>query len=778
MALLILNFKFIIYIVEYFMISKKFITLFILLFLNISALSDEKITLHLDWLNQFQFAGYYIAKEKGYYKDLGLDVQIKEFPNSQNSSKNLYVNEGVYAVGKSSLILEKFNGNDLVLLSAIFQNSPLVLISLKDSNVESIKDIKNKRVMITSDAIETSNIKSLIKSQNIDLNQIIMQNHSFNIQDLLENKTDLMACYLSNEPYVLEKQNIKYNTFNPQEYGFDFYEGILYTSKKELENHPLRVQNFNSASLKGWEYAFNNIEESARIIYEKYNTQNKSLEALVYEAKVLKQFSKIDEGLLGNINPKTIDEIKRFYIFSGLNEKNNTFDTNSIIFDKLKIELNEKQKNYLENNRFTLLAQTDKIPFSFKSRNELKGIEIDLWNLISQKLSKPFNIEEVLNSDVFNIFSDSIKVSFYYSYNNKNSVNDKILSNPIAKIPIVIATKNDKNFISDLSVLKKQKIGVLKNLEIINRLKNDYPNIEFNEIESVDEGIKKLKKDEIFGLIDNLFTISHIINANSLDNIKTNTLLSHQINIFLAVDKKQNEFINIINTTINKISNDEKNNIFNNYQFIFYSNNTNYIYLLKFIIPLILLLSIFIYFNIKLNKEIKRRKEVEIKLNELANKDGLTNIYNRRKIEELCENEMIRAKRYDNIFTIIFFDINDFKIINDTLGHHIGDDVILKIAQTVNENIRISDYFGRWGGDEFLIILPQTNITQAKNVTNILEKKLKNINFKFKNDLTISCSFGLAEYEKNDSIDILLKKADEQMYIMKSLYKKRKELKI
>ena len=750
------------------MLIKKITLLFLLFVISVKAEQNDKVTLYLDWLHQFQFAGYYVAKEKGYYNNFGLDVNIKEFSSNSNIVKDIMTQEASYGVGKSSLIIDKFNGNDLVLLSSIYQASPLVLISLKDSNIKNPRDLKNKRIMITDDAITSASINSMIISQGINLDEIIVQKHSFNINDLKNKKTDAMACFLSNEPFLLEKQNIQYNILNPNDYSFDFYEGILYTSQKELLNNPSRVQNFNKASLKGWEYAFNNIEETAKLIYEKYNTQNKSLDSLIYEGNILKKLSKIEKGILGEIDSKTIDEIKRFYSFLGLNKQNTVFDTNSIILNKMNILLNDNEIKYLENNHFTLLIESNNIPFAFKLTNKLTGLEIDFWNLISQKLSKPLNIEETINDKMFNIFSNSIKTQFVYGF-EKKSKPDYLLSEPIAQIPIALATKNDKNFITDLSTLKNIKIGVVKNLEIIPTLQKEYPNIDFVEMETINEAILKLQQNKLFALIDNMYTISHKINKDNLNSIKINTLLNHQLNIYLQVEEKNKLFIPILNSAINRFSKEDKNTILNNYQFIFYPKNIDFLFIAKIIIPFILLLAIFIYFNFKLKKEIKKRKEIEQQLSELANKDSLTNIFNRRKIEEICELELLRNKRYKSDLSIIFFDINNFKVINDSLGHHLGDEVLVKISNIIGKSIRNTDSIGRWGGDEFLIILPQTNISQCKNIVSHLEKQLSLI--EFSESIKVTCSFGIAPHEESDTLDSLLKKADESMYKEKTNHK-------
>jgi polar amino acid transport system substrate-binding protein len=753
-------------------IKKLLFLLFLLFNFGAQASEKEKIFLYLDWINQFQFAGYYIAKEKGYYDDFNLDVEIKEYSNNTNITKNVISNESTYGVGKSSLIIDKFDGNDIVLLSSIFQSSPLTLITLKSSNIKTPKDLKYKKLMITNDAKETASIKSMIVSQGLNLRDINIQEHSFNLDDLINKKTDAMACYLSNEPYLLKEKNIEFNIINPSDYNFDFYEGILFTSKKELDNNPVRVQSFNNASLRGWKYAFENIEESAKIIYEKYNSQNKSLDALIYEGKVLKKLSRIDENLFGNIDPKTIEEIKRFYSLLGLNHLNSNFETNSILLKKDQILIDNYQIKYLKDNQFTLLAENSNIPFSFKNTDKLAGIEIDFWNLISEKLSKPFNTEEVIKDQIFNIFTNSIKAQFVYS--NKQIDDKYILSNSVAKIPIVISTKNNKNYITDLSTLNNITIGVMSNLGILSSLEKDYPNINFIKIQSIDEGLYKLKINKIFGLIDNIYTISNKIVEHQLNELKINTTLNYKIDMFLQVNKEHKDFIDLINIAISTLTEKEKSIILNNYQFILYNKNIDTIYILKFIIPLTLLLALFIFLNYRLKSEIKRREESEIKLSNLANKDSLTNIYNRRKIEEICEEELNRSKRYKNNLSIIFFDINDFKVINDLFGHHIGDEVLTKIAETINKSIRSTDYFGRWGGDEFLIILPQTNLSQVKIIIDSLERNLFSIDFKLNAKQNVTCSFGFAEYKDGDNLDSLLKKADESMYFIKAKYKERK----
>ena len=170
---------------------------------------------------------------------------------------------------------------------------------------------------------------------------------------------------------------------------------------------------------------------------------------------------------------------------------------------------------------------------------------------------------------------------------------------------------------------------------------------------------------------------------------------------------------------------------------------------------------------IRENNKILKEKALEIqkmnvKLKRLSTIDELTNMYNRRKLDEHLEQELDRAKRYDTSFSVILLDIDLFKNINDTYGHNIGDKVLMDFGKILIDNIRKSDVVGRWGGEEFLIICPETNIEEAVCAA----EKLRNIieNNKFEVDDTITSSFGVATYIKGDSIYELISRADKGLY--------------
>jgi len=168
-------------------------------------------------------------------------------------------------------------------------------------------------------------------------------------------------------------------------------------------------------------------------------------------------------------------------------------------------------------------------------------------------------------------------------------------------------------------------------------------------------------------------------------------------------------------------------------------------------------------FSFAFIKDVTETKRVQEKLQEMAQTDRLTGINNRLKLEEELADEVKRAQRYmDNRFSVILFDIDRFKDINDGYGHDVGDDVLKSISKAVAKNIRDSDIFGRWGGEEFLIILPNTDIESSRKVAQKLRLLIEKS--KIYEGIKVTSSFGVAQFEEGDNMDSLIKRADNRLY--------------
>lgn len=165
---------------------------------------------------------------------------------------------------------------------------------------------------------------------------------------------------------------------------------------------------------------------------------------------------------------------------------------------------------------------------------------------------------------------------------------------------------------------------------------------------------------------------------------------------------------------------------------------------------------------ISTGKDITERIEMQQQLEKLATTDQLTGIYNRHKFEQLFESELEREKRYQFNLSLIMFDIDYFKNVNDTFGHDVGDSVLKRVVQIVSENTRAVDIFARWGGEEFLILCPNTEEVQAVSLAEKLRKEIESKSFERVNHIT--CSFGVTSYKVAETKESFIKRVDEAMY--------------
>lgn len=146
--------------------------------------------------------------------------------------------------------------------------------------------------------------------------------------------------------------------------------------------------------------------------------------------------------------------------------------------------------------------------------------------------------------------------------------------------------------------------------------------------------------------------------------------------------------------------------------------------------------------------------------------DPLTDIGNRRSVDTWLENEIKRCHECNSVFSIIYFDIDHFKKINDEYGHDIGDYVLKEFATLVKGYIRSSDFFGRWGGEEFIIISINQSLTEATQFAERLREIIENHSFRYVDHVT--ASFGISCFQPNDVSKTLIKRADQALYIAKN----------
>jgi len=531
----------------------------ILLFIvfTYSSLFSKEITLQLPWKYQFQFAGYIMAKEKGYYEDIGLDVTLKEFESKIDVIQELNENKIEYAVTRPTSMIDISKGNELIYLATIYQSSPLVLLTDKSSGITSLSDMKNKRIMTSGDLSTDVSLLSMMFSQGLELEDLVIQEASFNTQDLLDKNTDLVASYISNEPFILEELGGTPIVFNPKDYGFDFYSDILTTSKNYLENNTIEVNKFTEASLRGWEYAFSNIEESVEIIYNNYNPQKKSKKALLYEANELKKLAYYNTNEIGKLEAEKLEKIYNVYKLLGLAKNNINF--NEIIYDNVSTQfsLSNKEKLYLENKQpLKMCINSNWAPFEkLDKENRYVGLVSDYYSLIEKNLSTKIELVKTTSSSEALDFINNDRCDFL-SLTARTPLMERELnlSSTVLKIPLVIATKLDVAFINNLEDLDNEKIAVPRNYVNMEFLKNKYSNLNIVTVEDAQEGLKLLKEGKVYGFVGILYSVSYLIQTEYFNDLKIAGKIDDELEFVVGIKKNDELLSSILQKSINNIN--------------------------------------------------------------------------------------------------------------------------------------------------------------------------------------------------------------------------------
>ncbi len=586
----------------------RFILIFLSLFVSVYAGEKplEKVSLQLQWLDQFQFAGYYMAKEKGFYAQAGFDVDIKKFSYSTDVVDDVASGKTTYGIGRSSLIWYYSKGKEISLLSATFQHSPLTLIALNTSKIDDIKGFKGKTVMITEDAVETASVNAMINASKAGEKSIKYKKHTFDINELIDKKVDLYAGYISNEPFILREKRIPYRLFLPKDMGFDFYDDILFTSQKEAQKNPQRVNSFKNASIKGWEYAFENIEETVEIIHKKYNPTKKTKDALMFEAIELKKLAYLDGVPFGAIKENKLERILDIYRVMGLVDSN--VDLQKLIFSTKERFLSEEEEEYLKQKReINVCVISSMLPLSGVEYGKFVGIGSEILNLTKESINVSYKY----------IYTDSWEGSLQNIKDKKcdilpvavHSLKEKELkySTPYHYEPLVVVTKKSQNYIIDIDNIMDRELAIVEGSPLIENLKSRYPNIKLNYVSSLQDGFNGVEKGKYYGYIDNLIITAYTFKNIQNGHLKIAGQFNDKVSVGFGVRSDDEILFNIFEKLSRNIKHSDIHKFCNEWTSINYIKNVKFEYLKEIIV-----LGLLIIFIIFYKQHVLKKKNIEL----------------------------------------------------------------------------------------------------------------------------------------------------------------------
>ena len=721
----------------------------------------KKVTLQLSWFSQFQFAGYYMAKEKGFYKDENIDVTIKPYDFQINVSKEVSEQKSHFGIGRENLILDKINNfKNIVALYPLFQVSPIVLLSKKHPNILSIKDFKNKRLMVTKNDIQRVAIKAMIHSSGISFDDIKFLEHTHDINDLTLNKTDIISAYVSKAPYVLEKQNISYNIFAPKDYGFAMYADFLFTSQELINEDLSLVKSFKRASLKGWRYAYNNIDESIELILKKYNTQNLTKEELLFEAKELKKLSYVQGSSLGEMDTSKVTRMLSLSKLVNNITENVNEDFSSFIFRENNIALTQREKKYLKTKKIlTMCVQDDNMPYEKINDSSFEGIVAEYKKLLEEKINIKIatfitNSKEESQDYLIKGYCD-----FFSTESNIQGNNILSLSTPYIQLPYIIFSKQDHVFISNLKQLKNTKIITNQTQDLNAMINKSYPSINKVETNLFKEGFSQLKKDKVDFFITNIANASYFIKDHYAPNIYITGRLNEKQSFSFAILKEDKTLLNIINKILDKASKKEHDDILNGFTNFQYSHTIDYSFVIKVSLFFSVIIALLVYFYrseiILKNKISKLNYSLEYKIKQEVQKNRQKDEYLFRQSKLASMGEMIRNIAHQWRQPLNRISLSSQVVENLIQENNINNnDLIQKKLSHINENIQyMSDTI-----EDFMYYFNPNKVKKVFYFYEAFQKTLELIKTRTKKtniNLNIKQTLKLAGYE-NEFKQIIL----------------------
>ncbi|WP_299182671.1 EAL domain-containing protein [uncultured Neptuniibacter sp.] len=360
---------------------------------------------------------------------------------------------------------------------------------------------------------------------------------------------------------------------------------------------------------------------------------------------------------------------------------------------------------------------------------------------------------------------------------------------PYIQTSLALATQGDAWFYSNFSELNGKKIGIIQGYSPGKVLRKRFPSIQLIEYKTIKEGLRAVQEGRVLGFLDAVPTLSYHIQNDFPGDLKISGKFDYDWSVGIAARNDEPLLAKIFDKVILATPESVHNRIRNNWLGVRYEQAVDYslIWTIISVFGFALLLILMRYRQLHthrreitdknrelalINQQLEEQKEAA---QHMANHDMLTGLPNRSQLLNTLDHAVQIATRQQSKVAVLFLDLDRFKYINDSLGHHIGDELLREVSQRLARRVRSSDTLARIGGDEFIIVLEsfsndQAPATIAQDIIDSIKDPISVMGHK----LNISVSIGIALFPRDsDDIHMLIKHADIAMYRAKELGRNR-----
>jgi signal transduction histidine kinase/ABC-type nitrate/sulfonate/bicarbonate transport system substrate-binding protein/ABC-type amino acid transport substrate-binding protein len=661
-----------------------------------------QINLQLQWKHQFEFAGFYAAIEKGFYQEAGLEVQLYEYREGIDLIGEVISGRKQFGIWGDGVLRAYMQGKPLVQIANYFKRSPLILVTRPE--IRSPDDLRGKKVMISSMDAQSAGYLQMLRKFKIDPSEITIIPPSFNIQDFIDDKVDAYLAFSTNEPFVHQQQGVSYNVLDFNTYGAELYDVNLFTSQEYALANPEKVQAFVIASNRGWGYALKHPEEVIDLILKRYNSQQKSREALLFEYRESLNSILQDTYPIGSIDIEKIRTMGNVFAQNGLAVPSKNYQ--GFIFTpwdhsvgdekspeesqhrKTPVQFSEEEQAYLRaKGSIKMCVDPDWMPFEqINADGKHEGMSADLLKMMQQRSG--VNLELVPTTS----WSESIEKAktrqcdiYSLAMPTPERMDYMDFTTPYLSFPFVIATRSDKVFVERIEQVLDKPLALVKGYAYTEILKKRYPETRFVEVDNLKAGLQLLRKNSVYGYIDALAPIAYTLQKEGMSEIKIAGKFDDSWELGIGTRKDEPLLLAIMQKMSHTVSGEEKRASYNNWFSVKFESYIDYSMVWKVLFGGLALCTIILYWTRKLyaarNETQLALNKLEISRNQLKNKHRDLDIHSQKlslEIEERRQAEKQLRMERDNLKTIFETMTDGVYIVNEQYDISYVNSVLVK----------------------------------------------------------------------------------------------------
>ena len=423
----------------------------------------------------------------------------------------------------------------------------------------------------------------------------------------------------------------------------------------------------------------------------------------------------------------------------------------------------------------------DWLPYEAIRNGQHVGISADYLRIISEHSNIAFNL---IHTDSWEESLDALAAGTCEVTVMLNQTPERLafidFTEPYFEQANVFVTNKSMPFLSGYDSVGENVLGLVRNYRHAEYVARYYPELTIKLVNNETEGMLMLASGELDVFVGSLLSVTSRIQRLGLLDLKVAGLAKPHDVLRMGAIKGSPQVIERLNAAIRTIDESQHVEIFQRWNNIKVIDEVDYRYVYAMLGVFLLFIALMIWRNqyvTRFNRKLMTKNDLLESLQEelleknkalefLSTHDQLTELHNRHYMLQRCEEEIHRSSRFESSSCLIIIDIDFFKQINDKHGHSTGDLILKELTTLIKNTIREIDVISRWGGEEFLVLCPETNMTEANALAVRLNNQIEAHAFIHVGRLT--CSFGVAEYVEGESFVQWFDRADGALYEAKS----------